>query len=93
MVPDIATFTETLLFAIKNDVCSFQHFVSVKKTEQRKSVENDLKLGKLAPDPNNTKIRELEKILLNINEHDLQAEVNKSPLFEFINNEKITPEF
>ena len=38
-------------------------------------------------------LKNLEKLLLDIDENELKKEVEKSPLYEFINTEKITPEF
>ena len=93
LVTDMATFTESLLFSIKNDVCSFQHFVAIKKNELSKSVLDSLNREKNKSPPDVGALKNLEKILLNINEAELKLEVEKSPLYEFINNEKITPEF
>jgi len=89
----IDIFTETLLFSIKNDVCSFQHFISVKKKERRKAIIADINREKNINPPNIDVLKNLEKLLLEIDENELKLEVEKSPLYEFINTEKITPEF
>ena len=89
----IDIFTETLLFAIKNDLCSFQHFISVKKKERRKAITDELTQLKDVVPLNLERLKNLEKLLLELDENELKIEVEKSPLFEYINTEKITPEF
>jgi exonuclease III len=90
---DCSIFLETLLNSIKNEVCSYQHFISVQKNKLCHKTVDEIRIEKSGPAPDFSKIKNLEKILLDFNENELRLEVEKSPLYEFINSEKITPTF
>ena len=89
-----AVLMDTLIFHIKNEVCSFQHFWSKMKKKYREGILGEIKAEKENSNGLLTdNLMNLEKTLDSLNNEDLRREVEKSAAFDLINNEKITPVF
>ena len=90
---DCDIFMETLLSCIKNAVSSYQHFIS--KTKGAKKLKILDRIAAMKKDPNHNQAalsiaeRELDKII----DQEVRIAVEKSPLFDHINNEKMSPLF
>ena len=90
---DCDIFMETLLSSIKNAVSSYQHFIS--KTKGAKKLKILDRIAAMKKDPNHNQAalsiaeRELDKII----DQEVRIAVEKSPLFDHINNEKMSPLF
>jgi hypothetical protein len=93
LTPNPIVFLETLLSNIKNEVGSFQHFLSKSKNSVQIKLRSEINIEKNSLLPDLSKIKDLEKNLQKIVDNELRMEVENSPLYEFIHNEKITPEF
>jgi hypothetical protein len=86
-------FMETLVNNLRNDVVSYQIFIS--KTIKNTSSETLNKLADLKHDfeRNVNKIIELENKLDRIQDQKLRSKLESSKNFEIFNSEKITPNF
>jgi exonuclease III len=84
-------FLDVLLNACKNEVSSYQHFTSKSKLDFKSSIISELKNLTL---PNDSIVyNSLEKQLNELVDQELKIEVEKSPIFEHIHNEKASPLF
>jgi hypothetical protein len=93
LVVDDDIFLETLISCVKNEVGSFQHFYNSSKAQYKKSLVGDLKLLKEVADPDFERIHLLERDLNNCLNDELLTELEKSNLYEYIHDEKMTPVF
>jgi hypothetical protein len=87
---------DTLLNNIRNEVTSYQHFISKfknSKTDELISNLNDLKNTANATDNNMDKILKIEKKLENLADEEISAKLLDSPLYEHLHNEKMSPVF
>jgi exonuclease III len=86
-------FLEILINNIRNDVLSFQRFVSKKRCEQTKNALVHLSDLKLNYAQNVEEIQSLEKKINDFQDQIMLNKIEKFRHYELINCEKITPEF
>ena len=86
-------FMETLLNCIRNEVSSFQHFVFEAKKKKKQDTLLRIKEIKNVSPLDEQLLHENEKILNTILNDELIAMVEKSPLFDHLHNEKLSPVF
>ena len=86
-------FMETLVNNLRNDVVSYQTFISKTVKNTAKETVNQLIDLKKNYDLHVDEIIALENRLDRINDHKLRAKMETSKNFEILNNEKITPNF
>jgi len=86
-------FFDVLLISIKNEVSSYQNFASkVKKKIKNDLIEQINNCKNTAP-LNSTELSNLEGKLNAICENELKIELEKSPVFDHLHNEKLSPVF
>jgi hypothetical protein len=88
-----ATFLETLLITVKNDVVSHQSFVRKKKIEKIDFIKKRLSVLKAEPFPDYGAIFAMESQLEKINDSAMRKEMERYRYFDILNNEKMTPRF
>jgi len=86
-------FYDTLLNNIRNEVSSYQNFLSKSKKKRRNELVDTIRNEKNVPDPDILQINVLERELLEITEKELQVEFESHRFYELLNMEKITPQF
>ncbi len=86
-------FFETLINNIRNEVSGLQHFVSKCRSKYKLGLVSSLGKLKKENTPDFSEISRIENLLSNINQTELLRELEKTEIFEYINNEKITPFF
>ena len=84
---------ETLLNCIRNEVSSFQHFVFEAKKKKKQDILLRINEIKNVSPLDEQLLNENEKILNTILNDELIAMVEKSPLFDHLHNEKLSPVF
>jgi hypothetical protein len=92
VVPDPDVFLETLLGMIKNDLISYQVYARYLENKSFKDLKQRIEDCK----QNGTHLAtlfDLEKELDKMSDAMMRGEVSKHPMFDLLNNEKITPHF
>ena len=84
---------ETLLNCIKNEVSSYQHYISKIKGAKKLKLINKITGLKSDDNCDQTVLFSAESELDAIVDQEVRLAVEKSPLFDHINNEKISPFF
>jgi exonuclease III len=92
-VPEPDIFLEVLLNNVRNEVCSFQAFFCKEKNMEMQSALKNLVELKKDYSGNAEAIKNLENKITIINEENLKIELEKYAVFEYLNNEKISPKF
>jgi len=85
-----ADFYSNLMLVLKNELYSYQTVIRNSRYKQRKSLENLLKRSKEDAANGSDMIFNLEKQLQQLEEEEIRAELEASPLFDCFNNEKIS---
>jgi hypothetical protein len=90
-------FLECLIMSLKNDLTSYQSFVSKMSYKSIQVVKEELELLKNRNEINNppleNRIFELEKYICVSNDVAMRREIDKFANFETLHNEKLTPYF
>jgi Reverse transcriptase (RNA-dependent DNA polymerase) len=86
-------FMEVCLMAIRNEVLSYQTFLSKKSKERKTNILSELKTLKVNYQQNFDHIADLERLLTSINDMEIRSKLENFGNFDIINNEKMTPFF
>ena len=93
LMVDNCLFLETLLNCVRNEVSSFQHFVQKNKKETKNKLISSLKALKSMQILDTELLLSTEKKLNLILEAEMQDALEKSPIFDHIHKEKMSPLF
>ena len=86
-------FMETLLLCVKNEVCSYQNFIFKKLAERKKYLIGEINALKNLNNVPCERQHFLEKELNTVFENEILSKLEKSSLFDYLHNEKISPIF
>jgi hypothetical protein len=86
-------FLDYLIKCIRNDVISFQRFLSKTRCTRKKTLLSEINLLKNDYQSNYEAIFNLEAILNRLHDEEMKLAIEKFRHFELVNSEKITPEF
>jgi len=87
------TFYDTLLNNIRNETVSFQSYTRKMQKQYLNSLNEKIRNEKTKEFPNEELLSELEQNLTTYRDQQIENELKKFSLFEFLNEEKITPAF
>jgi hypothetical protein len=90
---DNDVFLDYLVNCIRNDVISFQRFLTKLRSEKKTSLISRLSVLKSDYEKNSILIKDLEAELNSFQDEEMKAELEKFRHFDVVNSEKITPEF
>ena len=93
LMVDNCLFLETLLNCVRNEVSSFQHFVQKTKKETKNKLISSLKALKSMQILDTELLLSTEKKLNLLLEAEMQDALEKSPIFDHIHKEKMSPLF
>jgi hypothetical protein len=86
-------FLDYLINCIRNDVISFQRFLSKTRCTRKKILLSEINLLKNDYQGNYEAIFNIEAILNRLHDDEMKLAIEKFRHFELVNSEKITPEF